>query len=65
MGDVVQFSQLRRSNLRRRSPAEVSVTGTIALFTGVRVEHWGEHDPEPDDAARTRPTRPRGRRRTS
>ncbi|MDK9697805.1 MAG: hypothetical protein OEL76_15600 [Siculibacillus sp.] len=65
MGDVVQFSQLRRSHLRRRSQTGVSETGTIALFTGVRIERWSERDPEPGDAARTRPTRPRGRRRSS
>lgn len=62
MGDVVQMTEVRRSyRLLRRDPTDGPAT--VALFTGVRVERWGERDPDPTDAPRNRPTTPRRRRR--
>lgn len=63
MGDIVKLSELRRSRTSRRSEIAVSEPGTVALFTGVRIERWAERDPEPSADPRTRPTRPRSRRR--
>lgn len=65
MGDVVQLSQLRRSRLRRRSEFAGSEMGTIALFTGVRIERWVEPEPQPGEAPGTRPPRRRSRRRST
>jgi len=63
MGDVVQLSEARRSHRPFRRDTTPAGPATIALFTGVRIEHWSECAPEPVDAPRTRPTTPRRRRR--
>ena len=63
MGDVVRLSEVRESRPRRRAETEVSAQGTIALFTGVRIERWSEGETGPGDAPQNRPTPPRRRRR--
>ena len=63
MGDVVELAGARRSRPRRRSPAEASETGTIALFTGVRIERAGDAETRPEGEPGNRPTSPRRRRR--
>jgi len=63
MGDVVQLSDARRSRPRIRPATDASVRGAVALFTGVRIERWGDRQPDAGDAPKTRPTAPRGPRR--
>ncbi len=63
MGDVVQISKVRRSRPRRRAESGETETGTIALFTGVRIERWSERETGSADAPRSRPTPPSRRRR--
>jgi hypothetical protein len=63
MGDVVDLTEARRMRPHRRSEIEISEPGTIALFTGVRIEHWDERDPRSGGSPHTRPTPPRRRRR--
>jgi len=61
MGDVVELATVRRSpSLRRRGASDRC--GEIALFTGVRVERWGETPPAGPREPPRRP--PRGRRST-
>ena len=63
MGDVVQISEVRRARRRRRSETEVSEGGTVALFTGVRIERWGDPETDPGEPPRNRTTPSRRRRR--
>ena len=65
MGDVVQISEARRRRRRHRPETEVSEGGTIALFTGVRIERWGDPETDPGDPPRHRTTPSRRRRRRS
>ncbi len=59
MGDVVILTAVRRPpSLRHR--CEPGVRGEIALFTGVRIERWGESPPADPREPPRRP--PRGRR---
>lgn len=64
MGDVVLLSEARRPRRTRGRDGETSEPGSIALFTGVRIERWGEDEPDPRPTE-TRPTTPRRRRRRS
>ena len=64
MGDVVFLSQIRRLQPRRGHGPATCELGTIALFTGVRIERWAESRPDlVDPAPECAPTTPRRRRR--
>ena len=63
MGDVVRLSEARASRPSRRAETVVAAEGTIALFTGVRIERWSDGETGPGETPQTRPTPPRRRRR--
>jgi hypothetical protein len=64
MGDVVFLSQIRRLQPRRGHGPATGEFGTIALFTGVRIERWPEPRPAlVEPAPESAPTTPRRRRR--
>ena len=61
MGDLVVLTRVRRPPARRRI-ADDERRGEIALFTGVRVERWGESGGEKPAPRDPRPRAPRRRR---
>lgn len=67
MGDVVHITAARRSRRPERRADEAREPATVALFTGIRVERWGERDlgSGPEEAPTNRPTSPKRRRRRS
>lgn len=65
MGDVVPLPTPRR-RVRRRLDGRTDRRGEIALFTGVRIEHWSEvpsseRSGEPPDPRPRSPRRRDGR----
>jgi hypothetical protein len=67
MGDVVHITAARRTRRPDRRDGESLGPATVVLFTGIRIERWGERDfgRGPDEAPTNRPTSPKRRRRRS
>lgn len=64
MGNVISILEARRSRPLRDRVRPPDHIGTIALFIGVRIEHWGEPRPETfDDTPQQGPATPGRRRR--